>query len=104
MKVMPVTVEAVKIVGAPALDPIHVFWIDVQPGEGYVTIICYGAAWTAYFGGMNGLTIREFFVEAGGHYLLTKLGIGPHLKSTKKDDAYLARIIEAVKASLMVPA
>ncbi len=54
MKVSEFSVACVEITGAPALDTIHVFWLDVAPGAGYVTIICYGQAWTAYFGAVLG--------------------------------------------------
>ncbi len=93
--------ECWLIEGAKALDPIHVFWMDSDPpGRGYVTIICYGQSWTAYFGGMSGKTIREFFASCDTGYLLSKLGIGPHLKSTRRDQEYLRLIVEAVRESL----
>lgn len=104
MQTFPVAVDAVRIVGAEGLDPIHVFWVNVEPGKGYVTIICYGAAWSTYFGGMSGKTIQQFFSEVEVDYLLPKLGIGTHLKSGKKYDAYLAKIIKAVRDSLKVQA
>jgi hypothetical protein len=102
MTITSVSVEAVRIanIDSIGLDPICVFWQDVGPGQGYCTITCYGAAWTVYFGGMNGRTIRQFFAEAGTDYLVTKMGITPHLKQTKRDNAYLTRIINAVKQSL----
>lgn len=104
MRSEAVTVNAVKITGAPELDIIHVFWMDVAPGAGYCTIICYGSAWTAYFGSMGKNTIRQFFEGAETEYLVGKMGNTPHLKSTKRDNAYLARIIDAVKAYLALPA
>ncbi len=103
MTVTPIAVECSRIEGAEGLDPFHVFWVNIEPGVGYVTIICYGAAWTAYFGGMMGQTIQQFFLGVGADYLLAKLGIGPHLKSGKKYDSYLAKIIKAVQDSLKVP-
>jgi hypothetical protein len=93
-------VTAMDIVGAPALDPIRVFWWDAAPGVGSVTITCYGAAWTAFFGAMPAETIREFFATANTDYLVTKLGITPHLYQRKRDHQYLARIIDAIKATL----
>jgi hypothetical protein len=103
----PVTVEAVRIDGANGLDSIHVFWVNVEPsagdfgsGKGYVTIICYGCAWTAYFGGMNGKTIQQFFADVDVDYLVTKMGITPQLKQGKKYDTYLGRIIKSVQAAL----
>jgi hypothetical protein len=98
MIITTVATEAVRITDVAGLDSIHVFWVDVEPGKGYVTIICYGAAWTAYFGAMGGKTIRQFFAMADTDYTVSKMGIGPHLKQTKRDDAYLSKIIDAVKA------
>lgn len=100
METVSVATEAIQISGASALDTIHVFWVNVEPGQGYVTIICYGCAWTAYFGGMMGATIQGFFLSADVEYLVSKMGNNPTLKQGKKYDAYLRRIIEAVKASL----
>lgn len=100
MKVTTVDVKAEKLEDLTGIDAIHVFWIDAGKGRGYCTIICYGAAWTAYFGYMGGKTIRQFISQASIGYLLPKFGIGPHLKSTKRDNAYLAKIIDTVKLHL----
>jgi len=100
MTTTPIPVEAILITGAHGLDPIHVYWQNVEPGKGYVTITCFGSTWTAYFGGMNGMTIQEFFAEVDVGYLVGKMGITPQLKSTKRDDAYLGKIIRAVKEFL----
>lgn len=105
MVTFPVTVEAVQIAGAEGLDPIHVFWLNVDPGKGSVTIICCGLAWSAYFGAMGGRTIQEFFADADAGYMHDAMGIRPmHLKSSKRNEAYLIRIIKAVKASLKAAA
>lgn len=86
------------------LDRIHAFWMNVGPGQGYVTIICYGQAWTAYFGGMGDRTIQQFFAMADTSYMVTKMGITPALKQSKKNDAYLGRIIDAVRKSVRAEA
>jgi hypothetical protein len=96
----PIPVEAVEIVGAPNLDPIQVVWRNYAPCQGSVTITCWGCAWTAYFGGMGAETIEEFFADADTPYLVTKLGITPLLKQSKKNAAYLGRIIDAIKQHL----
>jgi len=44
--------------------------------------------------------IDRFFVHADTDYLTTKLGINPTLKQRKKDLAYVARIVDAVKEAL----
>lgn len=98
----PVQVEAWTITYAPTLDRTHVFWLDVEPGKGYVTIICYGQAWTAYFNAMGDKTIKQFFAGCDTGYMVTKMGITPYLKQTKAHHAYLGRIIDAVKDSITV--
>ncbi len=98
MKTLPV--EAIEIALANGLDAIQVFWVNVGFSQGHVVITCWGSAWTAYFGGMSGQTIQEFFASADTPYLVTKLGITPQLKQGKREHAYLGRIIDAVKAEL----
>ena len=97
---VPVPVEAVRIDATDGIDPIIVFWVNVEPGKGYVTVICYGSAWTAYFGSMGGLTIQQFFSEVDVDYLVTKMGNTPQLKRGKRHDSYLARIVKVIQASL----
>ncbi len=57
MTTTPITCEAIEITDAPGLDPIQVCWRNLKLGSGYCTIICYGQAWTIYFGGMGDRTI-----------------------------------------------
>lgn len=95
-----IVVEAIEIPAAGELDAIQVYWRDVGLGQGYVTITCWGSAWTCYFGGMGGRTIRQFFADCDKHYLVTKLGITQHLKQRKSDHAYLGRLIDAVHAAM----
>lgn len=87
-----------EIPSAAGIDPIDVFWKDIGPSQGSVTITCYGCAWTAYFGAMNERTIQEFFMQADTDYLVIKLGITPLLKGRKRDHIYLSRIVEHIKA------
>ncbi len=98
MKTLPV--ETFEIAPANGLDAIQVFWVNVGFSQGHVVLTCWGSAWTAYFGGMSGQTIQEFFASADTPYLVTKLGITPHLKQGKRERVYLGRIIDAVKAWL----
>lgn len=95
-----VPVECWEIPEANGLDRIHVFWMDVAPGKGYVTIICYGSAWTAYFGAMSGMTIREFFAMADAGYLTSAMGTARTLRLAQGLQDYLCRIILAVKAAI----
>lgn len=92
-------VATVERIEAPGLDPIHVFWMNIKPCEGYVTVICYGSAWTAYFGAMSSGTIQEFFARVDVDYMVTKMQ-APTLKDGKKHEAYLGRIVKAVQDHL----
>ena len=95
-------VSAIEIVGAKGLDPIIVYFFDVSPRIGHVTITCYGSAWTSYFGAMGSRTISQFVHDADVDYLVNKLTGGPILKGRKKDIQYLEKIVRAVKAVLLV--
>jgi len=57
------------VVKNPELDLITVFLEDFEPGKGKITIVCFGKAWTAYWGGMSGETVAEFFCSCDTSYL-----------------------------------
>lgn len=92
------TVDKLYITGAKALDPITVYFEDISNREGMATIVCYGKSWNGYWGCMgDGVKVKDFFVSCDTGYIVNRIS---HDRSTKKDDAYLGRIIEAVKAAL----
>jgi hypothetical protein len=95
-------VSITEIAAMDGLDPITVFWNDIGPSGGSVTITCFGAAWTAYFRATGNRTIQQFVRDADVDYLITKLGITPFLKQRKTDRVYLGRLIRAVKKTLEV--
>lgn len=96
-------VDVLDIPMGNGLDPITVFWRNWEAGRGDVTITCYGMAWTAYFGGMSGDTIQQFFKRAGVDYLVTKLMDARHHKTARFHTSYLTNIVSAIKAMLMDP-
>jgi hypothetical protein len=101
MKEIEVYVTRVtRIAAEGSLDSIIAIWQDLGPNKGQVTIICWGSAWTCYFGGMGCDSIQEFFAGCSTSYLVNKLGITKWLKSSKAHDVYLARLIEAVKTAI----
>lgn len=97
-KVLSVT--AFEIPAQGRLDAITVYFEDLSPSKGRVTITCWGCAWTAYWGGMGKDTITQFFAGCGNDYLVNKLGVTQLLKQRKTDLAYLSRIVDAIKAEL----
>lgn len=101
MTVTPITIDAVYLTDLPdGLDPIHVFWQNLDPGQGYCTILCYGSAWTVYFGGMGACTIQKFFADASTQYLVEKMVAERRVKFQKQAEGYLRRVIDAVKKYL----
>lgn len=103
--VKPVHVEAIEITGASrspgkgTLDPITVMFRDFG-GRGHVTVECYGAAWSCFFGAIGDLTLRDFIARCDGHYLATKLASVTCRKTTKREESYLVDICRAVIAAL----
>jgi len=94
------TVEAFVIEGAAGLDPVAVFWQDVEPGKGHVTIHCYGEAWTAWWGAMGDRSIKQFFAHADDGYIVNRLTGAQFQKHTKGHEQYLTRIVRAIKDDL----
>lgn len=63
--------------GLGTLDPISVIEEDFAPGQGKVTISCFGEAWQYYWGAMGEHhTLRSFFLKADVRYLAGKLAPG----------------------------
>lgn len=81
MKTTKTSTETYLITEAPALDPISVYVTNHKPGQGKITIDCYGQAWTAYWGGMSGDTLQKFFVSANNAYIAGKM-----LSTTQQTD------------------
>nr|WP_297529424.1 hypothetical protein [uncultured Roseateles sp.] len=88
------------------LDPSTVFFEDFEPGRGQMTVVCWGRAWTHYWGAMGGNPthdIRSFVLKAWTGYIVGKLmdGAGPILKrAEKREEEWLTDIVEAIKDEL----
>lgn len=82
------------------LDPVRVIVENLAPGRGRIFIECFGNVWTAYWGGMGGgSTVEEFVERAPTDYLVDKLL--PHgAVGRLGDDAYLTRIVDAVRQAI----
>lgn len=101
MRIETTPVEALRILDAPALDPITVFLQDFGPGRGRITVECYGEVWTTYWGAMGDKTIRQFVCAVGAYYLYANLiGPGGQRKMDKREQAYVWRIVGAVQEAL----
>lgn len=93
VNITPIKVEAFRIEGVVALDPVDVILEDVSRSIGDITVACYGQAWTAYWASMGDRTIRQFVAGTNPDYLAGKLANG---RQTKMQVAYLLRVSAAV--------
>lgn len=74
------------------LDPVEIFLVDYGPGQGSITVTCYGAAWTAYFGGIGDGSIAEFISGVDSSYLSGAL----QSEVTKRSkEGYCVRVAQA---------
>lgn len=66
-------VRTIRLRECKALDPITIYLEDFDEGQGMITIVCYGKAWSSYWGGMSDRNIAEFFCSCDEHYIAKNL-------------------------------
>lgn len=86
---MSITVEklnvlAFTITGAERLDPVRVMIENYEPGQGRITITCFGKAWTGAWFAMGGDTVQDFIKRVSNDYLIGYFA--PQMQSTVDDD------------------
>lgn len=105
MNIHPITVRTFEITDAPGLDSIRVYLQDLAPGQGRITLECYGCAWACYFGSMGeGKGIGDFVRTAGSDYITNALAVARGARGVARQKAYLRCIVDAVQAALNVQA
>jgi len=62
-------VKTLLLTNIDGLDPITVFLEDFGNSCGRITFVCWGKAWSGFWGAMGGRTITKFFLDSGEHYL-----------------------------------
>lgn len=55
------------------LDPITVSLENYKPGQGKITIECFGKSWTARWGAMGDQTVQDFFLGCDRWYIAKNL-------------------------------
>jgi hypothetical protein len=100
MKTGTLSVNAFCVTDHANLDRITVYYHDFEPGKGQITIVCYGEAWTAYWGAMGNRDVLKFFVECDLCYLVGRLMGAQFQKHTKGHEMYLTRIVSAIRTEL----
>lgn len=84
MIVTETTVRQIKVAGimeSHRLDPIDITLENFEPGKGRITIRCWSRAFSAYWGGMSGKSVEDFFCSCDEGYLSSNLagGISPRI-------------------------
>lgn len=94
------TIEKIIVPAQPGLDPVYIYFEDIDKGAGRVVLICWDMAYTAYWGAMGDRKIKEFFSGCGSDYIMGNL-LGRHYKQSAVDIKYMKRIVEAAQRHLI---
>lgn len=77
MKITESTAKKITLTELGNLDLVNVYLEDFGPGQGRITIECFGDAWSYYWGHMGpGHDLSSFFRKAETDYLGSKLHQG----------------------------
>ena len=77
MKISQNQVTKLTISDVPNLDAVDVIVEDFGPGQGEITITCFGEAWSYYWSHMGEDTkLTDFFLKASTPYIVGKLKVG----------------------------
>lgn len=87
MKIERQTITKLRITDVAGLDPISVYVEDVRQNAGYLTLTCFGRAWTAYWGDTGTSTVTEFILSVNVGYLANCLDRGIEIKVYDQDEA-----------------
>jgi hypothetical protein len=86
------------------LDPVTAFLEDFEPGRGQLTLVCWGRAWTHFWGAMgDGVTLAEFVGQASTGYIVHKLMLPLDVmlkRAGHREERWLTQIVEALKIEL----
>jgi hypothetical protein len=91
--------------GLMELDPVSAFIQDFEPGRGQLTLVCWGRAWSHFWGAMgNGSSLRDFLLKADTGYIVMKLMLPGDVmlkRAEKREERWLTQIVEALKRELL---
>ena len=74
MKIESSRVQKLYLTEVDKLDPITIYLEDFGPGQGKITIECWGQSWTSFWGSMgDGWGVTRFFLSCDNHYLSKNL-------------------------------
>jgi hypothetical protein len=88
------------------LDPLTVFFEDFGDARGQMTVVCWGRAWTHYWGNFGSGTVRDFVLRASTGYMVGKLMLTRDVllkRAEPREEKWLTQIVEAIKKELRKP-
>lgn len=108
------TLDVVRVPASERLDPITAIFEDGELRDlghgspslsGSLTVICYGRAWTYWWGAMPHKTTREFVVRSSDGYVAECLlhGLGNTITNSNtasRERQHIDRIVAALVAEL----
>lgn len=95
MRVKHSMVNKLTITDVTGLDPITVYAEDFGPGQGKITITCFGEAWSHYWSHMGETTkLADFFCSCDEDYLAHKLKTGIDDEIDDDDSELLEQLLK----------
>lgn len=73
MKIEQTQIRKLRLTNVPGLDPIDLFVEDTGAASGKITVTCFGASWTAYWGNTGMPSVAAFVAQADVGYLVNCL-------------------------------
>jgi hypothetical protein len=87
------------------LDPCIAYIRDYRVGQGELTLVCWGRAWSHCWGALGNRDLRGFILSCSTGYLVGKLMLPYDVmlkRSEKREERWLTQIVEALKVQLKV--
>lgn len=72
-QVTKITVTGAKTCDGFSLDPISIYLEDYGQGKGRLTVGCWDATWSFFWGAMGNRSLAEFIIGTNNGYLANKL-------------------------------
>ena len=90
--------------GISDLDAVTAFLEDFGNAKGQLTLVCWGRAWSHYWGAMGeGCTLADFLRGASTGYVVGQLMLPPGVltkRAERGEERWLTDIVEALKDRL----
>lgn len=80
-----------------SLDDISVILEDLGPGQGKITVECFGLAWSKHWTTMGEMSVSQFIAQSNAAYIACKLQPQP-IPAMRFQ--YLCRLVRAIQQGI----